>query len=128
MDPDSFVSLAKINPQKMEKILLDHINKQVERSEFGEITAGTIHNPIKAFRLLLDMNDVTAIDWKKTKLIVLRGRNYAIDRIPTLEEIEEIYEVCDLRGKTLTLTLLTSGIREGAIEPRSGFFRVAHKS
>lgn len=45
-----------------------------------------------------------------------RGRNYAIDRIPTLEEIKAIYDACDIRGKALTLTLLTSGIREGAIE------------
>ncbi|MGH9995853.1 MAG: hypothetical protein ACRD4J_11535 [Nitrososphaeraceae archaeon] len=116
MDPDSFVSLAKSNPQKVEKILFNYINKQVERSERGEITPNTIRNPIKAFRLLLEMNDVTTINWKKIKRIVPRGRNYAIDRIPTIEEIKEIYVVCDIRGKALTLTLLTSGVREGAIQ------------
>jgi hypothetical protein len=47
------------------------------------------------------MNDVTSINWKKIKRIVPRGRNYAIDRIPTTEEIKEIYDACDIRGKAL---------------------------
>lgn len=116
MDPDSFVKLAKNKPQQEERILFRYINEQVERSERGEITANTIRNPIKAFRLLLEMNDVTSINWKKIKRIVPRGRNYAIDRIPTIDEIKEIYGACDIRGKALTLTFLTSGIREGAIQ------------
>jgi integrase len=116
MDPDSFVQLAKGNPQQAEKILFKYINSQVERSECGEISANTIRNPIKVFRLLLETNDVTSINWKKIKRIVPRGRNYAIDRIPTIEEIKEIYGACDIRGKALTLMLLSSGIREGAIQ------------
>ena len=43
-------------------------------------------------------------------------RRYALDRIPTIEEIREIFDASDLRGKALTLVLLSSGIREGAIE------------
>lgn len=43
-------------------------------------------------------------------------RRYALYRIPTIEEIREIFDASDLRGKTLTLVLLSSGIREGAIE------------
>lgn len=35
---------------------------------------------------------------------------------PTMEEIREIYEQSDLRGRALTLVLFTSGIREGAIQ------------
>jgi integrase len=116
MDPNSFVKLAKSNPKKVEGILFNYINGQVERSERGEISPNTIRNPIKAFRLLLEMNDVTSINWKKIKRIVPRGRNYSIDRIPTTEEIKDIYEAGDIRGKALTLTLLTSGIREGAIQ------------
>jgi integrase len=109
-------NLLKATPQQAEKILFKYINSQVERSERGEISANTIRNPIKAFRLLLETNDVTSINWKKIKRIVPRGRNYAIDRIPTIEEIKEIYGACDIRGKALTLMLLSSGIREGAIQ------------
>ena len=61
------------------------------------------------------MNDVTSINWRKIGRMVPRGRSYALDRIPTLEEIKEIYSACDTRGKALTLTLLTSGVREGSI-------------
>ena len=61
------------------------------------------------------MNDVTFINWKKIGRMVPRGRSYALDRIPTLDEIKEIYNACDIRGKALTLTLLTSGVREGSI-------------
>lgn len=116
MTPDSFVGLAKSNPQEAEKILFRYINKQVERSERGEISPNTIRNPIKAIRLLLEMSDLTSINWKKIKHIVPRGRNYALDRIPTVEEIKDIFDACDMRGKALTLTLLTSGIREGAVQ------------
>ena len=39
-----------------------------------------------------------------------------MDRIPTFEEIKEIYEASDIRGKALTLLFISSGVREGAIE------------
>lgn len=116
MGPDSFVNLAKSKPQEAEIILIRYINEQVERSERGEISPNTIRNPIKAFKLLLEMNDVTSINWKKICRMVPRGRSYALDRIPTLDEIKEIYDACDIRGKALTLTLLTSGVREGSIQ------------
>lgn len=39
-----------------------------------------------------------------------------IDRIPTVEEIREIINAADQRGKALTHVLLSSGVQEGAIE------------
>jgi hypothetical protein len=115
MGPDSFVNLAKDNPKAAEKLLVKYINDQVDRSERGEISKNTLRNPIKAIKLLLDMNDVTSINWHKLRRLLPHGRNYALDRIPTMDEIKEIYEAVDIRGKALTLTLLTSGIREGSI-------------
>ena len=61
------------------------------------------------------MNDVS-LNWMKIRRTLPRSRRYAVDRIPTMEEIREIYDAADLRGKALTLTLLSSGVREGAIE------------
>lgn len=43
-------------------------------------------------------------------------RRYALDRIPTVEEIREIIDAADIREKALTLVFVSSGIREGAIE------------
>jgi len=42
-------------------------------------------------------------------------RRYALDRAPTLEELREILDAADIRGKALTLVLVSSGIREGAV-------------
>jgi hypothetical protein len=61
------------------------------------------------------MNDVS-LNWKKIRRVLPRARRYALDRIPTVNEIQEIVETADLRGKALTLVLASSGIREGAIE------------
>jgi integrase len=116
MTPDQFVSLGIQNHKDVEKILFDYIKKQVERSKQGEISPNTIRNPIKAIKLLLEMNDVVNINWKKLKKLLPTCRDYALDRIPTLDELKEIYDSADIRGKALTLTLLSSGIREGAIE------------
>ena len=82
--------------------------------ENGELAAGTVDNIIKPVRLLLEMNDVY-LNWKKIRRVIPPVRRYALDRVPTTSEILEILDSADLRGKALTLTLLSSGIREGAI-------------
>jgi integrase len=61
------------------------------------------------------MNDAP-LNWKKIKRVLPKVRRYALDRIPTIDEIQSIVEVADIRGKALTLILISSGIREGAIE------------
>jgi integrase len=114
MDPDSFVSLAKTDPLVAEKQIISYINELVERADKGQITNGTIRNPLKAIRLLLEMNDIS-LNWKKIRRLLPPARGYALDRIPTIGEIREILDAADARGKALTLMLLTSGLREGAI-------------
>lgn len=42
-------------------------------------------------------------------------RRYALDIVPTLEELREILDAADIRGMALTLVLVSSGIREGAV-------------
>ncbi|MGH9974497.1 MAG: tyrosine-type recombinase/integrase, partial [Nitrososphaeraceae archaeon] len=84
-------------------------------AEEGQIVESTIRNPLKAVKVLLEMNDVS-LNWKKIRRLLPPARGYAIDRIPTIEEIRNILDAADARGKALTLMLLTSGLREGAIE------------
>jgi hypothetical protein len=62
------------------------------------------------------MNDAIDLNWKKIKRLLPSARRFALDRIPTMEEIYKITEHSDIRGKALTLVLCSSGIREGAIE------------
>jgi integrase len=115
MTPDEFVSLAKSEPSSTEKKIIDFAFELKRRHERGEIAAGTVHNRVKCVRLLLEMNDIL-LNWKKISRILPKARRYALDRMPTPEEIREILDASDIRGKPLTLLLVSSGIREGAAE------------
>jgi hypothetical protein len=102
MDPDSFVDLARKKPRVADKEVISYIIEQVQRAEKGQITESTIRNPLKAIKLLLEMNDV-ALNWKKIRRLLPPARGYALDRIPTIDEIREILDAADSRGKALTL-------------------------
>ena len=109
------MTMGKKDPSLVERKIMTFIGLQKARVEKNEITGATVSNFLKAVRLLLEMNDVS-LNWKKIRRILPRARRYSVDRIPTLEEIREILHVADARGKALTLLLLSSGVREGAIE------------
>src|ERR687885_300276 len=113
--PDDFVAAAKKNSSSIEKQIISFISKQNSRAEKGEITTATVGNCLKSVRLLLEMNDVS-LNWKKIRRVLPRARRYALDRIPTVEEIREIVDTADVREKALTLVFVSSEIREGAIE------------
>jgi integrase len=115
MTPGEFVALAKDDPSGAEKKIIAFALELEKRHERAEIAAGTVHNCVKCVRLLLEMNDIY-LNWKKISRILPKVRRYALDRIPTTEEISEILDASDIRGKALTLVLVSSGIREGAIE------------
>ena len=115
MTPDEFVSLAKNDSYRAERKIIDFALELKRRHERGEIAAGTVHNCVKCVRLLLEMNDIL-LNWKKISRILPKARRYALDRMPTPEEIREILDASDIRGKPLTLLLVSSGIREGAVE------------
>ena len=108
------LSLPKKILQQAEKKIISLLSQDRLRIEGGEITAGTVNNWLKAVRLFLEMNDV-AMNWKKIKRMLPMIRRYALDRVPTLDEIRDILDAADIRGKALTLVLVSSGIREGAV-------------
>jgi len=60
------------------------------------------------------MSDVQ-LNCKKIRRVLPRARRYALDRVPTSDELREILDAADFRGKALTLIFTSSGIREGAI-------------
>jgi integrase len=115
MTPDEFVVKAKSQCSTIEKIIISFISAENDRVENKEITAGTVANVLKPIKTLLEMNDVTSLNWKKIKRVLPKVRRYALDRIPTIDEIQNIVEAADIRGKPLTLIFISSGIREGAI-------------
>jgi hypothetical protein len=112
--PDAFVAFAKRNPAFAENKIIAFLSSERARADHGEISAGTINNWVKAVRLFLEMSDVQ-LNWKKIRRVLPRARRYALDRVPTSDELREILDAADLRGKALTLIFTSSGIREGAI-------------
>ena len=86
---------------------------QKERVEKKEITAGTLHNYIKTLKMFCEVTDIV-IPWKKITRGLPKGRMYADDRAPTLEEIHKIIEYPDRRIKPIIYTMASSGIRVGA--------------
>ena len=79
---------AKKNPSQIEKRILSFILLQKKRVSNKEITGATVSNFLKAIRLLLEMNDIS-LNWKKIRRFLPSGRRYAMDRIPTIEEIRD---------------------------------------
>ena len=112
--PEAFVEFAKMNPALAENKIIAFLSSERGRADRGEISAGTINNWVKSARLFLEMSDVQ-LNWKKIRRVLPRARRYALDRVPTIEELHEILEAADLRGKALTLIFTSSGVREGAI-------------
>ena len=54
------------------------------------------------------------VQWKKITRGIPKGKRYADDRAPTIEEIHKIIEYPDRRIKPIAYTMASSGIRVGA--------------
>jgi integrase len=93
--------------------ILKFIHFQKERVDRKEITAATVRNYVKSIKLFCEMADIP-IPWKKITRGLPRGKKYADDRIPTLEEIRKLVEYPDRRIKAIVYTMASSGIRLGA--------------
>lgn len=94
--PVAFAEFAKNNPITAERKIIAFLSSERARAEQGEISAGTINNWVKAARLFLEMSDVQ-LNWKKIRRVLPRARRYALDRVPTIDELREIFEAADLK-------------------------------
>ena len=108
---------AKDNPKWFQHSFMNFVLFQKERVKRGEISEGTIGNYYKAVKLFCDMNfDQPIINWKKISRGMPRARKFALDRIPTIEEIRRLCEYPDRRIKAIVYTMISSGIRIGAFD------------
>jgi integrase len=89
--------------------IIKFLHSEKERVEKKEITASTLRNYVKTIKMFCEVTDII-IQWKK----VTRGKRYADDRAPTLDEIHKIIEYPDRRIKPIAYTMASPGIRVGA--------------
>ncbi|MGC1135165.1 MAG: tyrosine-type recombinase/integrase [Nitrososphaeraceae archaeon] len=83
------------------------------RVEHKEISTATLRNYIKPIRLYCDQMDIP-IPWKKLLRGMPKGRRYANDRAPTLDEIKRVLAYPDRRIKPIVCVMSSSGIRLSA--------------
>jgi integrase len=93
--------------------ILKFLHSQKERVEKKEITASTLRNYAKTIKMFCEVTDII-IQWEKITRVLPRGKRYADDRAPTLDEIHKIIEYPDRRIKPIVYTMASSGIRVGA--------------
>ena len=112
----TFAERGKDNSAWAFSSVLEFLQAQKERFNRKEIAAGTIRNYVKSIKLFCQMADVT-ISWEKITRGLPKGRRYADDRAPTLEEIKKLCEYPDRRLKPLVYTrfLQVSGSELGII-------------
>jgi len=114
MDVDSFVSKAKAQPKWAQERIVSYLLTEKERALKKEIAPSSVGNVKKPVKLLLEMNDVSEINWKKISRILPSARRYAVDRAPTVDELRLLVANSELRFQAIVLTMLSSGIRIGA--------------
>lgn len=110
---NNFAERGKLEPKWVLNNLLRFLHAQKERVERKEITGATLRNYVKTIKLFCEMNDIL-IPWKKITRGLPRGRKYADDRAPSLEEIQKIIEYPDRRIRAIVYTMTSSSIRLGA--------------
>lgn len=93
--------------------ILKFVQYQKDPVERKEITGATVRNYVKSIKLFCEMADMP-ISWKKITRGLPKGRRYADDRVPTMEEIRKVVEYPDRRIKAIVYSMASSGIRIGA--------------
>ena len=109
----TFVEMAKKDSNWTFNSILRFVQFQNNRVLKKEITSATVRNYVKSIKLLCEMADLP-IAWKKITWGFSKGRRYADDRIPSIEEIKKLIGYPDRRIKAIVYTMASSGIRLGA--------------
>jgi hypothetical protein len=108
-----FVEIARKDGNWAFNNIIRFIQFQNNRVIKKEISGATVRNYVKSIKLFCDMADLP-VAWKKITRGLPRGRRYADDRIPTIEELTKLLEYPDRRIKAIVYTMASSGIRLGA--------------
>lgn len=105
--------LEKDGNQWVFNSVLRFMQLQLQRVNKKKITGATARNFLKSIKLYIDLADIP-IAWKKISRGLPKGKSYADDRIPTIDELQKLLDYPDRRIKSIVYTMASSGIRLGA--------------
>ena len=108
-----FAEIAKKDNKWVLNNILSFLQIYKDRVERKEISGATLRNYVKTIKLFCEMNEIL-IPWKKITRGLPRGRKFADDPAPTIEEIHRLIEYPDRRINAIVFTMSSSGIRLGA--------------
>jgi hypothetical protein len=80
--------------------IFKYLQGHKDRVERKEISSATLRNYVKPIRLYCEQMDFR-VPWKKIMRGMPKGRRYANDRVPTLEEIKKVLAYPDRRMKPI---------------------------
>lgn len=110
---NAFGQKAKNDTLWLTDNLMRYLHVHRQRAERKDISGSTLRNYIKPIKLLCEQLEIS-LPWKRITRGMPKGRRYANDRVPTIEEIQRIVEYPDRRIKPIVYTMASSGIRLGA--------------
>jgi hypothetical protein len=104
---------AASDPNWAFNTILKFVLAQLERVNRKEIVIATLRGYLKAIKLFCDVAELS-IAWKRITRGLPKGRKFADDRAPTIEEIRKLCEYPDRRIKAIIYSMASGGFRVGA--------------
>jgi hypothetical protein len=95
-----FVEKGKQEPDWVVRNMVQFLMGYKERYDRREVKDATIRNYVKPVKLLCEMNDIE-IPWKRITRGLPKGRQWADDRAPSIDEIRCLCEYPDRRIRPL---------------------------
>jgi hypothetical protein len=110
---DILTQMARADFNWLVNAIFKYLQGHKTRVDRKEISSATLRNYVKPIRLYCEQMDIS-IPWKKIMRGRPKGRRYANDRAPTLQEITKMLTYPDRRMKPIIYTMTSSGIRLSA--------------
>ncbi len=112
-DFDNYKQLLEISDKQKFQAIREYIDHRINKDK---VSYSSVNLSTAAIKLFYEINGVESIpNWKQITRLKGKFRRVVDDELYTDEEIKLLLEHADLTEKVAVLTLLTSGMRVGAL-------------